>query len=107
MYKNIEKKEKLQLKDLVAYQPGQVVSKTLVQNEKMSVTIFSFDKGEEISTHASGGDAMVTVLEGVGRFTVGGDVFVLTVGETLVMPKDVPHAVFGQEKFKMVLVVSF
>lgn len=107
MYKNIAKKEKLLLKDLVAYQEGQVVSKTLVQNELMSVTVFSFDRDEEISTHASGGDAMVTVLEGVGRFTVGGDVFVLTEGETLVMPKDVPHAVYGQERFKMLLVVSF
>lgn len=107
MYKNIAKKEKLLLKDLVAYQEGQVVSKTLVQNELMSVTVFSFDKDEEISIHASGGDAMVTVLEGVGRFTVGGDVFVLTEGETLVMPKDVPHAVYGQERFKMLLTVSF
>lgn len=107
MYKNIAKKEKLLLKELVAYQEGQVVSKTLVQNELMSVTVFSFDKDEEISTHASGGDAMVTVLEGVGRFTVGGDVFVLTEGETLVMPKDVPHAVYGQERFKMLLTVSF
>ena len=107
MYKNIAKKEKLLLKDLVAYQEGQVVSKTLVQNERMSVTVFSFDRDEEISTHASGGDAMVTVLEGVGRFTVGGDVFVLTEGETLVMPKDVPHAVYGQERFKMLLTVSF
>ena len=107
MYKNIAKKEKLLLKDLVAYQEGQVVSKTLVQNELMSVTVFSFDKDEEISTHASGGDAMVTVLEGIGRFTVGGDVFVLTEGETLVMPKDVPHAVYGQERFKMLLTVSF
>ena len=50
---------------------------------------------------------MVTVLEGTGRFTVGGEVFVLTEGETLVMPKDVPHAVYGQERFKMLLVVSF
>ena len=75
MYKNIEKQAKLNLKDLVAYQPGQVVSKTLVQNDKVSMTIFSFDKGEEISTHAAGGDAMVTVLEGKGRFTVGEDVF--------------------------------
>ncbi len=107
MYKNIAKKKKLLLKDLVAYQKGQVVSKTLVQNELMSVTVFSFDRDEEISTHASGGDAMVTVLEGVGRFTVGGDVFVLTEGETLVMPKDVPHAVYGQERFKMLLTVSF
>ena len=53
MYKNIEKQTKLQLKDLVEYQPGQVISKTLVQNEKVSMTIFSFDKGEEISTHGN------------------------------------------------------
>ena len=97
MYKNIEKQKKISLKDLVEYQEGQVVSKTLVQNSLISMTIFSFDKGEEISTHAAGGDAMVTVLEGTGRFTVGGEVFVLNAGETLIMPKDIPHAVFGEE----------
>ncbi|CDC77187.1 MAG: cupin domain-containing protein [Firmicutes bacterium] len=107
MYKNIEKQEKLCLKDLVEYKEGQIVSKTLVQNQLVSMTLFSFDKGEEISTHAAGGDAMVTVLEGTGRFTVGGKVFILNAGETLIMPKDIPHAVFGEEKFKMQLVVSF
>lgn len=107
MYKNIEKKTKLNLKDLVDYQNGQVVSKTLVQNGTVSMTLFSFDKGEEISTHAAGGDAMVTVLDGTGRFTVGDDVFILNEGETLIMPKDIPHAVFGEEKFKMQLIVSF
>lgn len=107
MYKNIEKQTKLQLKDLVEYQTGQVVSKTLVQNDKVSMTIFSFDKGEEISSHTAGGDAMVTVLEGTGRFTVGDDVFLLQVGETLIMPKGIPHAVYGEEAFKMQLIVSF
>lgn len=107
MYKNIEKQVSLKLKDLVEYQEGQVVSKTLVQNEQMSMTIFSFEKGEEISTHASGGDAMVTVLEGTGKFTVGGEVYILNEGETLIMPKDIPHAVYGEERFKMQLTVSF
>ena len=107
MYKNIDKQVKLQLKELVAYQAGQVVSKTLVQNDHVSMTVFSFDKGEEISTHAAAGDAMVTVLEGKGRFTVGGEVFYLETGDTLVMPKDIPHAVFGEEQFKMQLVVSY
>lgn len=64
MYKNIEKSTKLELKDPVVYQEGQVVSKTLVQNDLVSMTVFSFDKGEEISMHAAGSDAMVTVLEG-------------------------------------------
>ena len=105
MYKNIEKQAALKLKDLIAYQEGQVVSRTLVQNEAVGMTLFSFDKGEEISTHASGGDAMVTVLEGTGRFTVGGTEHVLTAGESLVMPAGVPHAVYGQERFKMLLTV--
>jgi len=107
MYKNIEKQTKLSLKDQVQYQAGQVVSKTLVQNEQVSMTIFSFDKGEEISTHAAPGDAMVTVLEGKGRFTIGGEVFFLEAGDTIIMPKDVPHAVYGEEQFKMQLVISF
>lgn len=107
MYKNIEKAAVLHLKNLVDYQPGQVVSKTLVQNDLVSMTLFSFDKGEEISTHTAGGDAMVTVLEGTGCFTVGQDVFVLSEGDTLIMPKGIPHAVFGEERFKMQLIVSF
>ena len=107
MYKNIDKKKILELKNTVEYQDGQVVSKTLVQNELVSVTVFSFDKGEEISTHAAGGDAMVTVLEGKGKFTIGGDEFILEAGQTIIMPKDIPHSVFGEEKFKMLLIVSF
>ena len=107
MYKNIDKKQVLELKNLVDYQSGQVVSKTLVQNELVSVTVFSFDKGEEISTHASSGDAMVTVLEGKGKFIISGKTFILSAGQTIVMPKNEPHSVFGEEKFKMILVVSF
>ncbi len=107
MYKNIEKQKLLKLKEQVEYQKGQVVSKTLVQNELVSVTIFSFDKGEEISTHAAGGDALVTVLEGTGKFIVGGEIFILNEGESVIMPKDIPHSVFGEEQFKMLLVVSF
>ena len=63
MYKNIEKQVKLNLSEQVDYQPGQVVSKTLVQNDLVSMTLFAFDKYEEISTHESSGGAMVTVLE--------------------------------------------
>ena len=105
--KNIEKSTVLTLKEQVAYQPGQVVSKTLAQNDALSVTLFAFDKGEEISTHVAGGDAMVTVLEGKGRFTVGDEVFYVEEGETLIMPKVIPHAVYGEERFKMQLTVSF
>ena len=62
--KNIPKNERMTLASQIDYQPGQVVSKTLAQNSAVSLTLFSFEKGEEISTHVSGGDAMVQVLEG-------------------------------------------
>lgn len=105
--KNIEKNEVLRLDSLVAYQEGQVVSRTLAQNPHISLTLFAFEKGEEISTHASGGDALVTVLEGTGRFTVDGEVHILRQGESLVMPANIPHAVYGEERFKMLLTVVF
>ena len=105
--KNISKAEVLTLRDQVAYQSGQVVSRTLAQNEHVSITLFSFDKGEEISTHESGGDAMVTCLDGVGRITIDGVEHILHEGESVVMPARHPHAVYGQEQFKMLLVVVF
>lgn len=105
--KNISKAEVLVLKDQVAYQEGQVVSKTLAQNEHVSVTLFSFDKGEEISTHESGGDAFVTCLDGVGKVTIDGEEYILKEGDSIVMPAKHPHAVYGQEQFKMLLVVIF
>jgi len=107
MYRNINKNEVLELKEQIQYHDGEVCSKILVQNDCVSMTLFSFDKGEEISTHAAGGDAMVTVLEGKGRFTIDGKVNYLSVGQTIIMPKGIPHAVYGEEKFKMLLVVSY
>ena len=105
--KNLDKSTVLHLKEQIAYQPGQVVSRTLAQNEVLSVTLFSFDKGEEISTHESGGDAFVTCLDGVGRITIDGVNYELREGDSIVMPARHPHAVSGKEQFKMLLVVVF
>jgi quercetin dioxygenase-like cupin family protein len=105
--KNIEASKILRLEDEINYQKGQVVSKTLVQNKSVSITLFSFDQGEEISSHSSDGDAMVTMLDGKGRFTIGDEVYILSKGETIIMPNRVPHAVFAEEQFKMQLTVIF
>ena len=105
--KNIEKSKVLLLKDEVAYQPGQIVSKTLVQNDAVSITLFAFDKDEEISTHESGGDAMVLCLDGIGKITIDGVEYILHAGESIVMPARHPHAVYAQEQYKMLLTVVF
>lgn len=105
--KNIDHETVLNLADQIHAEPGQIVSKTLAQNKAVSLTLFAFSKGEEISTHDSIGDAMVTVLEGTGRFTVGGKEHFCHAGEVLVMPATVPHAVYAPEPFKMMLTVVF
>ena len=105
--KNINKARVMVLKDQVSYQEGQIVSKTLVQNEAVSITLFAFDKGEEISTHESDGDAFVTCLDGTGEITIDGVKYELHEGESIVMPAKHPHAVYGKEQYKMLLVVVF
>ena len=105
--KNMKKAEIVKLKEQVSYQEGQIISKTLVQNQAVSMTIFSFDKDEEISTHESEGDALVTCLDGKGKITIAGTDYELLEGESIVMPAKLPHAVYALEQFKMLLVVVF
>ncbi len=105
--KNIDFSTVLPLAEQVTYQPGQIVSKTLAQNSALSLTLFAFDKGEEISTHESNGDAMVIALDGMGQVMIDGNNYTLRAGETIIMPSKKPHAVFAPEQFKMFLVVVF
>lgn len=105
--KNIPVEEVVKLADQITARPGEIVSKTLAQNDAVSMTLFAFDKGEEISTHESTGDAFVTVLEGVGEYTIGDKKYEVKAGESLIMPANVPHAVYGKEAFKWLLVVVF
>jgi len=107
LIKNIEHGVVLPLAGEVAYQDGQVVSKTLAQNSRHSLTLFAFEKGEEISSHESEGDALVFVLDGVGKVTIAGKEHLLHEGEAIVMPTKIPHAIYAVERFKMLLTVSF
>ena len=105
--KNLEHSQAFPLAGAVDYLHGQIVSKTLAQNRQHSLTLFAFDQGEEISAHASDGDAMVVALDGKGRITIGDTVHYLSGGETIIMPAQTPHAVYAEERFKMFLVVAF
>ena len=105
--KNIPHETALALSEQSAVLPGQVVSMTLAQNKAVSITLFAFDQGEEISAHAASGDAMVTVLEGTGRFSIDGTPHICRAGQTIVMPEGKPHAVYAEEAFKMLLSIVF
>ena len=105
--RHIEARTVLALDQQVQTMPGQIVSKTLVQNQAVSITLFAFDQGEEISTHDTTGDALISVLAGRGRITIDGEEFFLTAGQSIVMPAKHPHAVFAPEPFTMMLTVVF
>jgi len=77
----IEQEAVLPLAEQIAAQPSQIVSKTLVQNRAVSLTLFAFDQGEEIATHDSSGDAMVQILEGTAQFAVDGKIHVCKAGD--------------------------
>ncbi|PKM94515.1 MAG: cupin domain-containing protein [Firmicutes bacterium HGW-Firmicutes-1] len=107
LLKNIDFAKILEMEDLVTYNEGQVVSKTLVQNKTISITLFAFDQNEEIGEHVTSGDAMVYVLDGMTEITIGEELFKVKKGETIVMPAGIPHALFAREKFKMLLIIVF
>lgn len=107
LIKNIEHNTALPLAQQVQYLNGQIVSKTLVQSQAHSMTLFAFDKDEEISSHDSDGDAMVLALDGKAIITIDGAEHNLSCGETIIMPAKIPHAIYAKERFKMLLIVIF
>lgn len=95
--------EVLRLAELVQYQTGSVVSRTLIKKKAGTVTLFAFAEGEGLSEHTAPYDALVYVLEGEAEVKLAGDVHQVRTGEAIVMPAGVPHALQAVQQFKMLL----
>ena len=95
--------EKINFNEAIAYAMGAVVSKQIIKKETGNVTLFAFDKGEGLSEHTAPFDALVQLLDGKAEIIVGGQPYVLTQGESIVMPAGIPHALKAIEQFKMLL----
>jgi quercetin dioxygenase-like cupin family protein len=93
------------LVDLISYQEGSVVSRTILDKEAGTITLFSFDSGEGLSEHTAPYDAMVTLLDGKAEVKIGGNPYVLGKNDMIVMPANIPHALRAIERFKMLLVM--
>lgn len=103
LIKNIVFSEPHHLDELVAYEEGRVVSRTFSQNSSLSLTLFSFDEGEGVSTHTAPGDAMVQILDGEALVNIDGKEMTVSKGQVVVMPADIPHSVTAVKRFKMLL----
>ncbi len=95
--------EVFELRELVDYQPSSIVSRTLVDKDTVTLTLFAFDDNQTLSEHTSPHDAILQVLEGKAKIIINGEEYELQGGETIVMPANEPHAVEAVEKFKMFL----
>jgi quercetin dioxygenase-like cupin family protein len=94
-----------ELKGLVAYQEGAVVSKEIIKKPTGTVTLFAFDKGQGLSEHTAPFDALVHILDGEAEIILGGEPHRLKAGDMIVMPGGKPHALKALERFKMMLVM--
>lgn len=97
------KSKSIEVKTLIDYQDGSVVSREIIRKETGTVTIFAFDKGEGLSEHTAPFDAMVQVVDGTAEIIIAGSSNTVDTGEMIIMPADVPHALNAIERFKMVL----
>jgi quercetin dioxygenase-like cupin family protein len=105
LIKNIPFSQIVDLKEMVGYEEGRVVSRTLSSKPAVNITLFAFDENEEISAHTSPGDAMVQVLDGEALINIDGEKISASAGQVVVMPANVPHSVSAVTQFKMLLTV--
>ena len=95
--------KKFMFNGIVEYASSAVVSKTIIKKNTGTVTVFAFDKGEGLSEHTAAFDALVQIIDGSAEIKINGSPVVLHNGQSIVMPANIPHALFAIEKFKMIL----
>ena len=105
LVKNLPLSAAVNLAGLVNIEAGKIISRTFVQRPEVTVTLFSFGAGEGVSTHSAPGDAIVQILEGEAKITIGGNPLTAKTGDIVVMPANIPHAVDAEQDFKMLLTV--
>lgn len=93
------------IKDQVTYQPGSVVSRTLIDKKISTLTLFAFDAGQGLSEHTAPFDAVVEILDGTAVVTINGATHQVQAGEMIIMPANLPHSLKAEERFKMMLVM--
>jgi len=93
------------MESLVEYQQGSIISRTIIKKESGTVTLFAFEKGEELSEHTAPFDALVYVLDGKANIFIDQKLNILSQGQMIIMPADKPHSLKAVEQFKMLLVL--
>ena len=95
----------ISLADMVDYQEGSVVSRTVIKQKTGTITMFAFGEDQGLSEHTTPFDALVYVVDGEVEIIISGESSKLKAGEMIIMPADEPHALKAISRFKMLLVM--
>lgn len=99
----VDHAEVFNIEALIRYQESAIVSRVLLKQKTGNVTVFAFDKDQELSEHTAPFDAMVQVIDGKVKVSIDGTPYKLSAGQMIIMPANIPHALYALEKFKMIL----
>lgn len=92
-------------KERIEYAAGSIVSQQLTYNSAGNITLFSFDEGQQLSEHTAPFDAVCQILEGTAEIHVGGEIYEVGENRMLIMPANIPHALYAKSAFKMLLIM--
>ena len=94
------------LQELIDYKKESFVSRTLIDKNVGTVTLFAFDKVQGLSEHTTPYDALVYIFDGEAEIMISGKKFNLKKGQLIIMPANDPHALKTITKYKMMLIMS-
>jgi quercetin dioxygenase-like cupin family protein len=97
--------EVLNMKDMVSYQPGAIVSRTVIDKSVGTVTVFAFESGQGLSEHTAPFDAVVQIIDGAADISIAGSLHTVREGEMIIMPANKPHSLKANNRFKMILIM--
>lgn len=103
MSKKVEISEAINLAESIEYASSSIVSKSVIKKTAGNISLFAFDKGEGLAEHSSPHEALVQILDGVAKIIIGGDPITVCIGESVILPANIPHSLQAEEKFKMML----
>ena len=103
--KEFDKSAVFRFDDSIEYSSGAVVSKTIIKNQSGNISLFAFDKGQDLSEHIAPYDALVQIIDGTSEIIIDKKSYRLSQGQSIILPANVPHALQAIERFKMVLIM--
>lgn len=96
-------KKFLNLRELIEYPDGGVLSKVIVKNSKSNITLFCMSEKTDISEHTTTKQGFIYVIEGNGIFNLEGEDIMMLPGVFIKLEKNAKHSLKAEENTSFLL----